>query len=177
MRRLGAIAFLCAVGCSQTKSVEVGPEGGVVQPSEVPWAQLKVPTGALREPTALFLRPHEERFAGTVGQALEAGPHGTRFAAPVALRFSPTPAELGPGIHFGELKVATLENGLWHFLPTSFPAPGVIEGLTSHFSTFALIAPCHASGLARDFPLSGCPTFNPRIQTSAESTSRCARFP
>ena len=177
MRGLGAAALVLMLGCSQGKSVEVGAEGGVLQPSEAPWAQLRVPAGALRRPTGLSIRQLQERFPGTVGPALEAGPHGTRFEHPVALRFSPTPADLGPGIHFGELRVATLQNGRWEILPTSFPAPGVVEGLTTHFSTFALVAPCHASGLAHDFPLSACPTFSPRIETSADVDLDARAFP
>lgn len=177
MRGLRAAALVLMVGCSQSKPVELGAEGGVLRPAEIPWAQLHLPPGALPQPAALFVHPQRERFPGTVGPSLEAGPHGTRFRRPVALRFSPNATDLGPGVHFGELKVATLEAGRWKILPTSFPAPGVVEGLTTHFSTFALVAPCHASGLNHDFPLIGCPTFSPRIETSSDVNLEARAFP
>lgn len=44
---------------------------------------------------------------------------------------------------------------------------GAVEGQTPHFSTFALVAPCMLIGEGSDFPLSGCPVFQPRIRTSA----------
>lgn len=128
---------------------------------------LVVPAGAVAESVKFSLRPIAGRLPGAVGPAVEALPHGAVFTQPVALRFAPRKEDLAPGVSFNELRVATLTNGRWELLPTSHPEAGVIQGLTMHFSTFALVAPCHVAGTGTDFPLSNCPTFNPRIQTSA----------
>lgn len=173
-RRFGVAVVVCFLlgGCSKSlPTVEIGASGGFVEISgSGPKVSLRVPAGAVDGKLSFALRAIPERLPGAAGPAVEATPHGTTFAKPAALRFSPSPSELANGIAFTELRGATLVDGKWMQLPTSFPAPGVIEVLTTHFSTFALIAPCHASGTGTDFPLVDCPIFNPHITTSAPAT-------
>ncbi|MHB8878047.1 MAG: hypothetical protein ACYC8T_30490, partial [Myxococcaceae bacterium] len=156
-------------------SAEVGPSGGSL---EVPLARgtvhVVVPPGALADPIRLTARTLLHPPAGAAGPVIELGPHGTNFREPVAVRFTPAPEDLVRGIPASVLQVATLVDGRWSFLPTSYPAPNTIEGKTTHFSPFALVAPCQAAGVGVDFPLTGCPTFNPRIQTSAPTAVNAA---
>ena len=172
-----AFSALGAAGCKSKPSepqpgpapVEVGPEGGSV---DVPLdsggkLSIVVPAGALDEVVQLTAGVMANPPAGAVGPVFELGPHGTKFAKPVMVRFTPgkdsVPATLGPST----LRVATFADGRWEFLPTNHPGLGVIEGATSHFSVFGLVAPCHVAGVGTDFPLTGCPALNPRVQTSA----------
>lgn len=169
-RRLWTAVLLAGtaleLACSQanTATSTIGATGGTVSREEDGrGVRVEVPKGALRSERAIKLTRLPTAPPGAVGPAIELEPHGTIFDAPVAVRFQPKPEELAPGVHFGQLKVATLKDGAWELLPTRFPAPGVIEGETTHFSTFSLVSPCFVSGTGTVFPLTGCPTFNPRI--------------
>ncbi len=168
LQRCLHVGLLLIAACSKpAETTDIGSTGGSVSlPKGGKRVSIHVPPHALAKSAPFSVRALVPRPAGAVGTAVEATPHGAVFSKPVALRFDVNAEELPRGIHFDELRVATLANGRWEMLPTSFPAPGIVEGLTGHFSTFALVAPCHAAGVGDDFPLVGCPRFDPRILTS-----------
>ncbi|MHB8873940.1 MAG: hypothetical protein ACYC8T_09675, partial [Myxococcaceae bacterium] len=149
-------------------AVALGSEGGSI---DVPLATGKltvvVPPGAIDEVVQFTARVVENAPPGAVGPVVELGPHGTTFRQPVTLRFIPDLANLPRDISFVALRAAHYSGGHWQVLPAGASEPGKIEGLTRHFSVFGLVEPCRVSGVGTDFPLSGCETVNPRIQTSA----------
>ncbi|MBI3183965.1 MAG: hypothetical protein HYZ28_17655 [Myxococcales bacterium] len=185
---VAALASACgksSCGDGAPAGVAVGPDGGALTVAAGAGSvTIEVPAGALDEEVKLWARAVPERLPGAASPAIELGPHGTRFQKPVAIRFSPAPGDVPPAIPLSSLVVATRDaatlspagrgqgegEGRWAFLPTRFPAPGAIEGETSHFSLFTLVSPCLLAGTGTDFPLTGCQSFNPRIQTSAPVT-------
>ncbi|MBI3180718.1 MAG: hypothetical protein HYZ28_01100 [Myxococcales bacterium] len=135
---LAALASACGKSAcrgSAPAEVAVGPEGGSLKVAAGAGSvTIEVPAGALDEEVRLWARAVPERLPGAASPAVELGPHGTRFNKPVAIRFSPGPADVPPALPLASLKVATQEERRWAFLPTRLPSPGTFEGETSHFT-------------------------------------------
>lgn len=165
------VLLMLTSACERSEvSAQVGPEGGTLS-LRLGRGQvtIEVPPGALDTKLTLTASAVSEVLPGAAGRAIELGPHGTVFKKPVRLRFEPGPGDLPTDMPASRLRVATRAGtGDWEFLPTGFPQPRTIEGRSTHFSLFALVAPCQVVGVGDDFPLTGCSTFDPRIQTSAQ---------
>lgn len=174
MAVLAAAVSSCGRRAGSESSAVIDPSGGQasVPSSEHGKVVVDVPSGALDEQIELTVRvlSADETPAGSLSPGIELGPHGTRFAKPVAIRFQPKVRETFASIPLPLYRVATYVDDHWEVLPTKLLPGGVVEGLTTHFSTFALVAECMLVGTGTDFPLTACPTFNPRVTTSEEVT-------
>lgn len=173
-RSLRAYLFILVLAmtgdCSAPSgSITIGPTGGKITMSLGEGAgsfTAEIPPDATDRQLRLSAHLADTFIPGAASRIVELGPSGTTFRNPVTLRFAPKPGDLVGAIAPSQVRVATYVDGRWAPLPTTFAAPGVIAATTTHFSPFALVASCQVAGIGTDFPLTGCPAFNPRIQTS-----------
>lgn len=149
----------------------IGPAGGRITIGFIDGSfTLRAPPGALEREVRLTAVLRRDPISGAASPVVELGPSGTTFHKPVELAFTPGKRDVAEGIPWSTLQVGTITGGPWEFLPTSLPAPGVIQATTTHFSAFALVARCRVAGTATDFQLTGCPVFDPRIRSSVPVT-------
>lgn len=119
-------------------SVQIGPAGGQLALGAV---ALQVPPGAVSTPITFWVEPAAPTTAGALGSAYALGPSGTVFAVPatVSFRFA---IEAVPGRDPSRLAVAVLTGEGWSPLDRIAidTVRGLVSGVTSHLSIFALIA-------------------------------------
>lgn len=158
-------------GLSACAGHPIGPEGATFTiPLLDGTVTVEVLPGAVDREIRLTGISRCEPRPGAASCVVELGPTGAQFHRPVLLRFKPGARDIAGKMPLALLQVAVARGETWDFIPTTLPAAGVIEGATTHFSSFALVAPCRAAGTGTDFLLVGCPTFNPRVQASVPVT-------
>ena len=101
-----------------------------------------VPAGALSVELTIAIGSFKNAPAGVIGSAYDIGPSGTTFSKPVTLTFRYDPAWL-QGISASDLKVATVDKGIWQVLPGSVvnEAQKTVSATTTHLSVYGLVAP------------------------------------
>src|SRR5438094_7450373 len=114
--------------------------------------QLVIPGMALSQPTGITVLPAmlssgTSTAALVGGTAYDFGPTGTMFGAPVAVRVQYSPAMLPNGAAESTLRLFTLMNGRWFLVPGSRvnTAMHMVMGMTSHFSTYGVLASASVS--------------------------------
>ncbi|TMC67287.1 MAG: hypothetical protein E6J18_16365, partial [Chloroflexi bacterium] len=114
--------------------------------------QLVIPGGALSQPTGITVLPAmlssgTSTSALVGGTAYDFGPTGTMFASPVAVMMQYSPAQLPAGTAESTLRLFTLMNGRWLLVPGSRvnSATHMVMGMTSHFSTYGVLASASVS--------------------------------
>src|SRR6266516_4330097 len=114
--------------------------------------QLVIPAGALSQPTGITVLPAmlpsgTSTSALVGGTAYDFGPTGTMFASPVMVRMLYNPAMLPNGMAESTLRLFTLMNGRWFLVPGSLvnTATHTVMGMTSHFSTYGVLASASVS--------------------------------
>src|SRR6266571_423973 len=114
--------------------------------------QLVIPAGALSQPTGITVLPAmlssgTSTSALVSGTAYDFGPTGTMFASPVAVMMQYSPAQLPAGMAESTLRLFTLMNGRWLLVPGSLvnTATHTVMGMTSHFSTYGVLASASVS--------------------------------
>ena len=107
---------------------------------------LSIPAGALEEPIALTITPvvppgaESEKLVG--GTVYHFGPSGTRFGAPVTVSIAYDPARRPRSRAEESLRLGTLVDGRWEFVPGSRvnPATRRVEAELEHFSVYSVMA-------------------------------------
>ena len=114
--------------------------------------QLVIPGMALSQPTGITVLPAmlssgTSTAALVGGTAYDFGPTGTTFGSPVAVRVQYSPAMLPNGAAESTLRLFTLMNGRWFLVPGSRvnTAMHMVMGMTSHFSTYGVLASASVS--------------------------------
>ncbi|PKN54846.1 MAG: hypothetical protein CVU56_24420 [Deltaproteobacteria bacterium HGW-Deltaproteobacteria-14] len=136
------------VGDVATTSAAIGPEGGALTAGGV---QVTIPAGALATTVTITVEVAVGAPAGAVGAAVELGPNGTTFAAPVSLAFAYAAGDLPEADHPENLRLAVATDGAWVALADSAVDAGAhtVSATTTHFSVFGIIQLC---GPARACP-------------------------
>lgn len=130
--------------------VAIGAAGGVLATADG-MVSLDVPAGAVAKETAITVKPATEQLPG-VGEwapAIELGPDGTTFDAPVTLTMSFDGSKLPPGIPPSAVGLYTWRDGSWEGVPGTVvnAVDNTVTGQISHFSTYALaISPNYMVG-------------------------------
>jgi hypothetical protein len=144
---------LLATACSQleqlaqaTDSVSqmvTAAQGGMVCTPDQPQTHIYIPPGALARDTQITIDPTDAPAAApgrkVVGKAYEFGPSGTHFAKPATVMLHYDPAQLGSS----QVKILAISaDGTQEILDQTwtYPEDNMVEGYTSHFTTFVPIA-------------------------------------
>jgi hypothetical protein len=131
-------------GTGETGYRDIGTGGGEVKARDT---VVSVPEGALEQTETITIdrAPAEELPEGAIaGTAVDLGPDGMQFRAPVTVRLRFDPAQL-PELDRGDLVwVGTVVDGEWE--PLENPAldleASTVSGTTTHFSRFAAVFGC-----------------------------------
>jgi hypothetical protein len=122
---------------------------------------IEIPPGALAEETGITVEPVDEANPpeplpddgdALPGTVVDFGPDGLEFEEPVELAL-PIPATLPVGVILEALRLYRAGPDGWELMPGDVDlANGVVTGLTTHFSSFAIlpggVTNCDGSGFA-----------------------------
>ncbi len=174
--RTALITLLVAGGCRPPTDIAVvGPAGGSATFKAAEGElTLDVPAGGLAEPTEVSIKA---KGPAIIGNVVELGPDGLRFDEPVKLRAR---VKLSPAVEEAlgsRLTWARRVDGRWETLESSATLNAEeleLTAKTSHFSTYALITECRASGTGNTFPVP-CPALGDLIVSTATAVTLDAR--
>ena len=128
-------------GCVGSSSVPivVGEKGGLVKSSDE-MAKVVIPAMAVSNKTAITVDRITDTPYGTVGDAYEFSPDGTRFARPATITISYDETTLPEGVDETRLTLGYMVGGRWKAVTdaTVDSVANTVTGRSVHFSRFGV---------------------------------------